>query len=138
MTATYSLDKFIDGLIDEAEYELGQPSEDIRLTKLELAKLCAEALDGMVRIHCAWCGVDTVEIDEWYMVTDTIWNTYGPADGCACIGCLVARMGRQLQPDDFKDVPLNTGEDHDRSERLRNRLGRDATLFDADALAALR
>ena len=89
----YPLSDFIDWLIDAAEDEHDQPLEEIRLTKLELAMLCAHAVDGMGSLNCAWCGVDTGAINEWYMVSKTVWNRYGPADGCACIGCLEARMG---------------------------------------------
>jgi hypothetical protein len=136
MTTTYSLDKFIDRLLDEVEYEHGQ-SGGLQLTALEIVRLCVQAAHVMERLSCRFCGVDTSELHEYYMVTDAIWERYGPADdGCACIGCLEARMGRQLQPDDFpKDIPVNTDDDWDRSERLRNRLGLDQpALLEVTAL----
>jgi hypothetical protein len=133
MTAGYPLTEFIAQLIDIAEYEHGLPLEDLRLTKLELAKLSAEAVNDTGLLDCIWCRVDTSEIGEYYMVADAIWERYGPTDGCLCIGCLEDRMGRRLQPDDFKDIPLNNDRGRCRSERLRDRLGLDQpTLFGAD------
>jgi hypothetical protein len=38
-----------------------------------------------------------------------------------CIGCLERRLGRELEPVDFTDAPLNYGSR--KSERLRQRLG---------------
>jgi hypothetical protein len=131
MTATYSLDEFIGWLIEEAEYyhECGvyghdSSPDDIRLTKPEFARLCAEAVDYLGSTDCRWCGANTSDLNEWYMVKDFIWRRYGPADGCLCIGCLEDRMGRRLRTGDFKDVPLNKPEhSRHRSDRLRDRLG---------------
>jgi hypothetical protein len=130
--ATYSLEQFIDWLIEAAEYEHDQSFEELKLTKLELATLCAQTVDALGRSECRWCGVDTGEIHEWYMVSDEIWDRYGPANRCLCIGCLEDRLGRRLQPEDFKDVPVNSDTDRHRSDRLLNRLGLDQpALFDA-------
>ena len=85
MTATYSVDRFIDLLIDAAEDEHGQPLEEIRLTKLEFARLAADAVDAVGCLDCAWCGVDTGELGEYFMVSDAIWTRYGPARGGACV-----------------------------------------------------
>ena len=38
------------------------------------------------------------------MVHDTIWSRAGMKDGFLCIGCLEARIGRKLEPSDFKNV----------------------------------
>lgn len=61
---------------------------------------------------CNDCGRDTLPFDrrsEWYVVSDTVWQEAGmkPAGGYLCIGCLEARLGRQLTPEDFPDVPVN-------------------------------
>ena len=77
----------------------------------------------MGSLDCIWCGVDTAEIGEFYMVRNEIWDEYGPKTGCLCIGCLEDRIGRQLRPDDFKDAPINTNPDQHRSDRLQDRLG---------------
>lgn len=54
--------------------------------------------------HCKDCGVDTVEIKEWYFVRDVVWaaSGLGRSDGCFCVGCFEARLGRRLTGDDFK------------------------------------
>jgi hypothetical protein len=96
---------------------------DLRLTKLQLARLCAEAVDNIGINDCVWCGVDTSEIGEYYMVPDEIWERYGPtADGCPCIGCLEGQMGRQLVAADFTDCPVNHEKKTFGSPRLRDRL----------------
>jgi len=67
--------------------------------------------------------VNTRRIKEYYMVRDAVWiAARGPLLGMLCIGCLEARLGRRLVPDDFASVPLNTGRGH-RSARLLERLG---------------
>jgi hypothetical protein len=117
---TYSLADFIDYLTWAAEDVHGLPAEDIQLSQPELGALSAAAIEHVARGDCRWCGVDTVAIGEYYMVTDDIWDTYGPPHGCSCIRCLEDRLGRQLRPSDFKDVPLNT-DDRLRSDRLQVR-----------------
>jgi hypothetical protein len=46
---------------------------------------------------------------EVYAVRNSVWKKagMGPYDGCLCIGCLEARLGRRLKPKDFPDEPLN-------------------------------
>jgi len=62
---------------------------------------------------CVDCGVETLPLDEgraeWYHVNDDVWAAtgLGPDDGCLCIGCLEARIGRVLTSADFSDAPLN-------------------------------
>jgi hypothetical protein len=118
MTATgaYTLDDFMDSLLylDEAHAE--------HFTKRDLAHLCADAIHYLGILDCVACGINTSAIGEWYMVTNEIWDTYGPADGCLCIGCLENRMGRRLRPGDFQNLPLNADSTH-KSERLLDRLG---------------
>lgn len=66
---------------------------------------------------CVDCGVHTGDIDEYYMVHDYVW----PIDrGMLCIGCLEARIGRQLTFHDFQLVPGHTV--WKRSERLADRM----------------
>jgi hypothetical protein len=74
---------------------------------------------------CLDCEVDTFEIDELYVVTDELWARVNPGKGgMLCIGCLEKRLGRELTPDDFPSLPLNS--DHHgspKSERLLERRG---------------
>jgi hypothetical protein len=76
--------------------------------------------------YCMDCGIDTGRIDEFYMVTDEVWQSVtNPIDstGMLCIGCLEQRLGRTLKPDDFPNCPVNT--DHvgfRKSKRLLERL----------------
>jgi len=68
------------------------------------------------------CGVNTVDIDEYYGVWDDIWLFANPADfGMMCIGCLEHRLGRKLTPIDFTDWPINRV--FPQSDRLKDRLG---------------
>jgi hypothetical protein len=73
---------------------------------------------------CSGCGENVVRIDEYaYMTTDEVWAAAGDPGGYWCIGCLEERLGRQLVPEDFADLPLTTSSDHDRSDRLQSRIG---------------
>ncbi|HUE34155.1 MAG TPA: hypothetical protein VMQ38_15035 [Mycobacterium sp.] len=63
---------------------------------------------------CVDCEVETMPTEwprraEFYIVTDEVWAASGitPTGGCLCVGCLEARIGRQLTPADFTDVPVN-------------------------------
>lgn len=56
---------------------------------------------------CVDCGADTVELCEYYMVTDSCWVRAGMDDGCICIGCLEKRLGKRLAPRNFLECPLN-------------------------------
>lgn len=72
---------------------------------------------------CVDCGVDTSEINEYYMVTDAVWRAtgLGKRDGMLCIGCLETRLNRRLAPQDFPPFPINSGF-FAQSTRLRERL----------------
>lgn len=74
---------------------------------------------------CLDCGGNTLEMAEYYMVQDAIWNHVNPKQkGMLCIGDLEKRLGRQLVKSDFTECGLN--EDNvngiDSSKRLRNRM----------------
>lgn len=57
---------------------------------------------------CKDCGVNTLHIDEYYMLADEVWDSiYKKRRGMLCIGCVESRLGRKLVPADFADVPLN-------------------------------
>lgn len=71
---------------------------------------------------CAACKVNTLHIEEYYMVTDEVWSAAWPEHrGMLCIGCLEARLGRTLTASDFTDAPINRGY-FGYSERLAARL----------------
>ena len=73
--------------------------------------------------NCKDCGIHTGKAEEYYMVTQPIWNEFGVSQGMLCIGCLETRMGRQLTQDDFPDAIINDPSSGRRmSERLINRL----------------
>jgi hypothetical protein len=71
-------------------------------------------------VHCVDCGVDTLDVGEFYMVRADVWPL-DPLGGMLCVGCLERRIGRRLVPADFTDCPLNRARGS--SERLRSRLG---------------
>jgi hypothetical protein len=72
---------------------------------------------------CLDCESDTLEIDEYYMVQNSIWNHVVPDDsGMLCIGCLETRLGRILTQADFTDAPVNSSWDSSKSPRLKARL----------------
>lgn len=58
---------------------------------------------------CVDCGINTIEIGEYYMVSDACWRRAGmkPHGGFLCIGCLEERLGERLKSINFKDCPLN-------------------------------
>lgn len=78
---------------------------------------------------CFECGVDTHELGEFsYMVRRDVWlaavpwNTDGGMFDFLCIGCLEARVGRQLTAADLpSEVPMNFDSRDWRSERSQAR-----------------
>jgi hypothetical protein len=77
---------------------------------------------------CADCGVDTIELDEFYMVEDGVWLAAGDVVGFLCIGCLEARRGRDFMLVDFTSVPLDRNP-WGISDRLYARLGWPTATF---------
>ena len=101
------------------------------------------------RSPCASCQVDTQGdgTNEFYMVTDDVWNAVAPDDPhhmdlFLCIGCLEERLGRRLTSYDFTDAPLNAMGLVGSTERLVDRLTRPelspAFLRSIEGLAAYR
>ncbi len=68
--------------------------------------------------HCQDCDVDVIAVGECYMVQDAVWPL-AEDGGVLCVGCLEARIGRELTREDFTAclVNLQAG-----SPRLRSRL----------------
>lgn len=93
------------------------------VTEMELAALLAETLVSVRDPFCTTCDVNTMEVGEYYVVNHDLWKRYGVGKGMMCIGCLEDRLGRELNPSDFADAPINSMGDKSRSERLKSRLG---------------
>lgn len=73
--------------------------------------------------QCDDCGVDTHQLGEYYMVHSWIWEVYGSGEGLLCVGCLEARLKRELAGSDFTDCELNTNHViYEKSERLLERI----------------
>jgi hypothetical protein len=69
-----------------------------------------ECEGGCEPFVCLDCKVNTLHIDEYYMLTDEVWEAACPKrSGMLCIGCAEDRLGRRLTADDFTDAPLNSG-----------------------------
>jgi hypothetical protein len=81
---------------------------------------------------CADCGIGTIQLGEWYMVRDEIWEQAWcdrrrswqvlPGQEVLCIGCLEKRLGRTLMAGDFTDAQVNDPNNRYISERMRDRL----------------
>lgn len=79
----------------------------------------------MREFECLDCKVNTLDIGEYYMVSDYVWKKLASLkqdDGMLCIGCLEARIGRTLTKRDFTDCLLNHSGNYGQSERLQLRL----------------
>jgi len=84
----------------------------------------------MSSCYCRDCDIDTIQAGEYYSVLDEVWAEAGMRynGGMLCISCLEQRIGRSLQPTDFKDCPLNRGWLRDKSQKLLDRLGLAASI----------
>jgi hypothetical protein len=61
---------------------------------------------------CIDCDIDTLEIDEYYMVHDHLWKlATGDSEGMLCFDCLSSRLGRALTEEDFTGCSLNYDSD---------------------------
>lgn len=65
------------------------------------------SLDDM--FICADCNMDTAPKsgNEYYAVVNEIWQTAKGGDCILCIGCLEARLNRELKPADFSHAAIN-------------------------------
>jgi hypothetical protein len=93
-------------------------------------------------LDCGWLTCRHDQPGEWYMVTDQVWEQAGMGDTrrwlsdhpgtpagptggpghYLCLGCLEARLGRQLTPADFASIPINHLDRHRKTTRLASRL----------------
>jgi hypothetical protein len=112
----------VEDLLDALLWITGDDDPVTGYTKRELAHLALDATEELTDFECFGCGVNTLEIDERYMVHNDLWRTYG-VEGMLCIGCLEARIGRRLTPADFTNCGGNNRDDRwPKSERLADRL----------------
>lgn len=76
--------------------------------------------------ECKDCGENTLHTDEYYMVTNELWKEAArpgeDGSGMLCIGCLEARLGRELTARDFPPLPINGAAMFGQSGRLKARL----------------
>lgn len=80
--------------------------------------------DSYRYFSCKDCATCTLCDDEYYMVTDQVWESakLPHNKGMLCLGCLELRIGRLLTKDDFSDVPLNNLNFWPKSKRFTTRL----------------
>jgi hypothetical protein len=85
-------------------------------------------MPNKIGLHCDDCGFGTLLLNEYYMVTDTVWKQAWAGHRkwwhleILCIGCLEARLNRKLTRDDFIDAPINNPDSEYMSERLLDRI----------------
>jgi hypothetical protein len=124
----YRLDEFLMWIRNLAEDQLGLAvHDDATLTKKDFLHLAIDANEIVGCADCAICAVDCNEIDEYYMVTNELWAQYGVRHGMLCVGCMEARMGRELTGEDFMVGAGDNDPGQRHSARLTKRLfGEDA------------
>lgn len=119
----YRLAEFVFWIYDLAEDRLGQVIDnDTTLTKQDFRHIAIDAANMMGCADCAICAVDCNEIDEYYMVTNELWDEYGVEHGMLCVGCIESRMGRQLVKTDFMVGAGDNAPGQIRSARLTDRM----------------
>src|SRR5262245_21328164 len=62
---------------------------------------------------CLDCGKNTLCTDDYYMLRNKLWRQLVPREqrhGMLCLACVAVRLGRPLQPDDFRDPDLDKGD----------------------------
>ena len=81
---------------------------------------------------CLGCGAHTGELLEYYRLRDDVWREAHPAvKGMLCIGCVEARLKRELTHHDFEWVPLNLIATFRGSDHLRARLDANGMIVHA-------
>src|ERR1035437_3690254 len=79
---------------------------------------CTNRFCFAAAFKCLDCGINTSDANEYYMVHDDVWHAAGMCDGMLCIGCLEARLDRELSAGDFTDCLLNCDYQTDKSAQL--------------------
>lgn len=101
----------------------GMPAEEVKQHLIALEKSKTE-------FKCMDCGDNVIDKKEYqYMVRQPVWRQAvkfsvdpSPARDLLCVNCLEKRLGRQLDPADFTDAPINR-EAVNKSQKLRDRQG---------------
>jgi hypothetical protein len=72
---------------------------------------------------CEDCGRDTGKMREHYFLRPQVWTSVHPSNvGMLCVGCIEARLGRELTHVDFTDAHVNDPFLYPMSDRLRSRI----------------
>jgi len=77
--------------------------------------------EDLPEFNCVECGVNTLEIFEYYMLKNDIWALAKVKEGMLCIRCFETKANITLSRDHFIDYPINTGS-FIRSELLQKRI----------------
>ena len=81
-------------------------------------------MDDYSEFKCIECDVNTLDVREYYMIQNDLWEQVNPnKNGMMCIGCVEEKLKRELTPEDFTNCPLNLFSPNKKSERLLKRLG---------------
>lgn len=74
--------------------------------------------------YCRDCSLNCIDLNEFYMVHDEIWNSAANPWDILCLYCLEHRLDRVLVPEDFKKERINTDlKKYPKSDRLLERMG---------------
>jgi len=77
--------------------------------------------EDLPEFNCVECGINTLEIFEYYMLKNDIWALAKVKEGMLCIRCFETKANITLNKTHFTDYPLNI-EPFMRSELLQNRI----------------
>lgn len=73
------------------------------------------------QFDCVECGINTLDIFEYYMLKNEIWDLAGVDQGMLCVSCFEKKSDIVLTASHFTDYPINTG-NFLRSQLLQSRL----------------
>lgn len=120
----YTLEEFVDNVIMLADCD-DYMDDTFFFNKVTLTKIALGAIELLGCWDCFSCGVDTFALGEDFYVQDDLWRTYG-VEGVLCILCLEKRLGRPLEPADFKSPGIDRPPHfphYVRSDRFKDRVG---------------
>ncbi len=115
----------MDDLLDTANYyDLDLEDMSVDDAREFLLALSLE----LPRSFCSDCGwkINTSEHKEWFMLEDSLWESFRGSPRVLCVGCVEERLERRLTVADFDwDIPLNqeiVSGDFSASKRLLSRM----------------
>lgn len=82
--------------------------------------------------ECLDCGINTLLIGEYYMLTNEAWESMFPGGdngAMLCICCVERRLGRVLTRKDFSKAPINDIEAFRKSPLLTQRISGNYTAY---------